>query len=115
MMTEYAVDVTTLKAPKDKAILRLEKKDQVYQTTGGVWVSMVGQMRSKRYHAELDFEFGEVLALGEGDFEPVEVGDRVMVRAISGGAAGADISREVGEERGTVIVVLRDEIVAKVG
>lgn len=71
------------------------------------------------YNASDDWEVAEVEALGEGDWEPVEVGDLVIIRAGwlqgSGGKAGSDISRVMGERRESHVIVTIDEIVAKVG
>lgn len=107
------VELESLRAAKDRAIIELEPKLETYQTKGGLFVTTMNNAGT-RYHEELDWEIGRVLSLGEGDFKPVEVGDRVMVRARSGGVAGADISKDVGQARGSIVVVEREEIVAKV-
>lgn len=104
-----------VQAIKGKAVVRLDPKADIPLSTGSIYVARGFGNKKEMYHQQFDFETGTVVSLGEGDFEPVEVGDRVIVRAISGGVAGADISKDLGEPRNSVIVVLRDEIVAKIG
>lgn len=93
----------------DKALVRLEERD---------WTSKQGlhlyrDMR-EGYQAGDDWEIGVVENLGPGDWEPLEVGDKVIVKAPTGGKAGADVSRDLGEHRGNLVVVSWDEIVGKV-
>ncbi len=107
------IDVTGLVPMKDKAVVRLEKKEDVLETRSGLQYVVA---HGDGYKASIDWEMGEVLALGHEVAEDgLTVGDQIIVRAISGGVAGADISREVGEARGSVIVVLRKEIVCGIG
>lgn len=109
------IDVTALKATRDKAILRLDRNEDIQMQAGGLWVVDTRDGKD-RYEEAWDWEIGTVLALGhEIEEEGLEVGDRIMVRAISGGVAGADISKEVGERPNSVVVVKKDEIVAKIG
>ena len=82
---------------------------------GGLWV--VDNREGKDgYEQAWDWEIGTVLSVGhEIEEEGVAVGERVMVRAMSGGVAGADISKHIGERPNSVVVVKADEIVAKIG
>lgn len=109
------MNVTTLRAAKDKAIVRLDRNENIQMQAGGLWV--VDSREGKPgYEQAWDWEIGTVLAVGhEIEEEGVDVGDRVMLRAMSGGVAGADISKEVGEKPNSVVVVKQDEIVAKIG
>ena len=66
------------------------------------------------WQPSLDWEVGKVLALGEGDFEPVQVGDSVLVRAPSGGEAGVDVGPTFGRARGELIMVEAEEMLCKV-
>jgi co-chaperonin GroES (HSP10) len=100
------VDVTAVKPVKEKALVKLIEKSSLSRR--GFEIVRMG------YRANDDWELGIVEALGEGDFEPVEVGDKVIVRAPSGGVAGADVSPDLGERKGSHIIVRIDEIVAKV-
>lgn len=103
------VSLESLQATKDRAIVEIESSSMgLIETSGGLFLSR------SQYRPNEDFEIGKVVSLGAGDFDPVAVGDYVMIRAISGGKAGADISREVGMLKGSVISIHRDEIVAKV-
>ena len=61
------------------------------------------------YRPDWDWESGVVVESVEPDIRP---GDRVLVRAPSGGVAGTDVSRTFGER---MVVVNYDEILAKVG
>jgi co-chaperonin GroES (HSP10) len=98
-----------VRAARDKAVIELEEKVTVRDS--GLHVIRDHQ---KKYDPADDFEIGVVTSLGVGDsWEPVTVGDRVMVRAISGGEAGADIGQSIGRGRGEVIVVEREEMVCK--
>lgn len=101
-----AIDVDQVRPVKGKALVRLEDKSILEHREFSV-IRMA-------YDHTSDWEVAVVEALGEGDFEPVEVGDTVIVRAMSGGKAGADVSRSLGERRETHVVVLADEIVARV-
>lgn len=110
------IDVTKLKAAKEKAILRLERNTGVQMRGGGLWVVDSREGKTGAYESSWDWEIGEVLAVSpEVAEEGVEVGDKLMVRAMSGGVAGADISKEVGEKPNSVVVVKQEEIVAKIG
>lgn len=98
-----------------KAILELVERDRI--TEGGL-VIVQNVNRGTDYQPNRDFEEGVVLALGEGDWEPVSVGDIVLVRAggvhrHGGGKAGSDISRVVGRNYGEVICVKLEEVVCK--
>ena len=71
---------------------------------------------NQQWQPDLDWEIGTVIELGESDdWEPVEVGDQVMVRAPSGGRAGSDIGNVVTgyQKNGQLIIVEREEIVCK--
>ncbi len=100
-----------VRAVNGKAVVELEQKPSV--TDSGLHV--VRENHGKNFQPTEDYEIGTVLSIGGEGWEPVEVGDRVMVRAISGGAAGADIGASVGRERGEIIVVDREEMVCKIG
>ena len=86
----------------------VELDEQAKVTASGLHVV---RDKTKNYQPEDDYETGIVRSMGEGDWEPVEVGDRVVVRAMSGGAAGADISSALDDTTKQTIVVLRDEVV----
>ncbi len=107
------IDVTGLVPLRNKAIIRLERKPDVLETSSGLQYVVA---HGDGYTEANDWEIGEVLALGSEVAEDgLAVGERVLVRAISGGVAGADISKEVGKRRNSVVVVLREEIVARIG
>lgn len=101
------VQVKAIKPVKDKALVRLVDRSALSKREFAVI--------RQGYDPSDDWELAVVEALGEGDFEPVEVGDRVIVRAISGGKAGADVSRQLGERRETHVIVRADEILVKIG
>ena len=61
------------------------------------------------YREVWDWEVGTVVETSEPE---VARGDRVLVRAPSGGVAGTDVSRALGDR---MVVVAYDEILAKVG
>jgi hypothetical protein len=69
-------------------------------------------VRSK-YDPSDDWEVG-VIERFNGDFTPLVPGDHVIIRAGSGGKAGADVSRLFGEARETLVVVDQEEIVTGV-
>jgi co-chaperonin GroES (HSP10) len=97
-------------AARHRVVVELEEQKKF--TESGLYV--VRDNRGRNYQPTEDFEIGVVRSLGAGGgWEPVEVGDRVMVRAISGGEAGADIGQSIGRGRGEVIVVEREEMVCK--
>lgn len=103
------VDVTAVAPLPGRALVRLLDRDEALpDNRSGLHV-----VRS-RYDAKQDWEIGVLEAVGEGDIEPLSVGDHVIVRAPSGGKAGADVSRLLGERRETHIVVRFEEIVAGV-
>ena len=60
------------------------------------------------YRVEWDYEEGVVKATDNPD---VSVGERVLVRAPSGGVAGTDVAKALGER---LIIVNHDEILARV-
>ena len=64
------------------------------------------------YRQEWDWELAEVLEVAERLSDELKVGDRVIIRAISGGVAGADVSKDLGGEG--LVVVTYEEIMAKV-
>jgi len=107
------VRIQELIPARDKAIVELDER--VTMTPSGLHV--VHENAGQNYRPEEDYETGVVAALGESEhgWEPVEVGDRVVVRAQSGGAAGADISNQLDRPAGEVIVVLRDEVLCVIG
>ncbi|MCY3595128.1 MAG: hypothetical protein OXH01_07845 [Bacteroidetes bacterium] len=63
---------------------------------------------SQGYRQDWDWEIGTVVESVEYDIRP---GDRVLVRAPSGGVAGTDVARSFGER---MVIVNYDEILAKV-
>lgn len=95
-----------------KAIVTVEKAGTDDESLPSGLIVVHGD-NTQSYQRHFDWELGTVEALGEGDWEPVTVGDRVFIQNPGGGAAGADIGGVVGESRGRVVVIDRDEIVAK--
>ena len=93
------------KVQADHALVRVEKRD--FTTSSGV---LVARDVDKKFDAGDAWEFAWVLQLGDGDWEPVEVGDRVIIQAALGGRAGTDVARALGQ--GSVIIS-RDEIVCR--
>lgn len=93
----------------ERALVRIKPKDTT--TPSGM---MVVRNYQKNHIPSEAFEIGTIQALGEGDWDPVSVGDDVVIQAKLGGLAGVDVSIQFGEHRGTVAVVGLDEIVAKV-
>lgn len=91
---------------EDQALVELEEREM--RSPGGV---VVVRDPSRSYASSDDWEWGHVRALGEGDWEPVGVGDRVIVKAALGGLAGSDVSRYLGDRH---VIVTVDEIVARV-
>ncbi len=67
----------------------------------------------KSWQPNLDWELGTVVALGTGDWVPVGIGDQVIIRAPSGGAAGTDIGYVLEAKRGQFVAVDEAEIVCK--
>lgn len=109
------LDVVRVQAVLGRAVIELEDREEV--TASGLIV--VEHRSGKDFRPNRDFEIGVVISIGRtmtvtGDSEwwPLMEGDRVIVRARSGGEAGADIGLALGMARGKVIVVERDEVVA---
>ncbi len=96
----------------DRAVIEITERGTDDQITGGGMVIVHG-VTNKAWQPNLDFEIGTVVSMGEGDWEPVEVGDEVIIRAISGGVAGSDIGRYFGRPRGELVIVDIEEIVCK--
>ena len=67
------------------------------------------KIATQGYRQDWDWEIGTVIESVEHDVRP---GDRVLVRAPSGGVAGTDVSRALGDR---MVIVNYDEILAKVG
>lgn len=102
------VEIEAVNAARDRAVIQLIERDRT--TESGL--EIVKLDRSKDFDPFDDYEMGTVASLGAGEgWEPLEIGDTVIVRAISGGAAGADIGPAMGKGRGEVVVVDREEIV----
>lgn len=111
MRTE--VEIERVRPSRDRAVVELAERDDTTES-GLVLVRLRDE--TKYYQPEDDYEIGIIRALGDGGgWEPAEVGDTVMIRARSGGAAGADIGQAMNRDRGEVVVVERDEIVAVIG
>lgn len=97
-------------AARDKAVIELKERPDRVTPSG---LKLVRENHGRNYYPEDDYELGTILSLGEGEgWEPAEVGATVIVRAMSGGAAGADIGEAMGRRRGEIVVVDRDEIVS---
>lgn len=107
--------IEEIRPARDRALIEVTQKgtDEKELASGLV---VVHGTSAKEWQPKLDWEIGTVLALGEGDeWEPVEEGDQVMVRAPSGGVAGSDIGPVVGGLRnGKLIIVKVEEIVCKI-
>ncbi len=100
---------------EDRALVEVTVKgtDDLTLQSGLV---VVRSTDNKHWMPEFDWEIATVIELGESDdWEPVEVGDQVMVRAPSGGRAGTDIGHMVTgyKKNGALIIVKREEIVCK--
>lgn len=121
------VAVEDLKPTAGKAVVRLTGRRSMNE----VLPSGLVIHRKDADGVHTDWEEAMVTALGHGDclhetegvsmvsgwrclWDPVGIGDTVLVAGALGGVAGSDIGRLVGERRSTVVVVNRDEIVAKV-
>lgn len=107
------MQVSDFVAARDKAIVELEERKTVKATDAGLLVYHDNNGRA--YQPSEDFEVGTVLSLGEGDWEPLRVGDRVMVRGESGGKAGADIGGSFGLKANEVVVVSSAEVMCVLG
>lgn len=111
---EVRPGIEEIKPTRDRALIEVIRKgtdDEVHESG----LIVIHGTDSKQWKPEFDYEIGTVRALGEGDeWEPVEVGDQVMVRAPSGGQAGSDIGHVVGgTKNGALIIVKVEEIVCK--
>jgi hypothetical protein len=106
-------EVEDLRVSRDRAIVEIiPRGDRV--TASGIEIVKLG--RTKDYDPFDDYEMAILRQIGEGGgFEPAEVGDVVIIRAPSGGAAGADIGLSMGRNRGEIVVVEREEIVCVAG
>lgn len=104
--------IEELRPASERAIVELEEDVKVLPSG----LEIVRDNAGKNYQPSEDFETGHVIAVGDHEaFYPVAVGDRVIVRAPSGGAAGADIGHAFGRNRGELIIVEHTEIMAVIG
>lgn len=101
-----AITVEAVRPVKGKALVRLVEKSLLEDREFSV-------VRLS-YDPTDDWELGVVEALGEGDWDSVEIGSHVIVRAGLGGKAGSDISKALGERRESHVIVSAEEIVVQV-
>lgn len=96
----------------EKALVRLVEKS--------VLESRSFELARIQYDRTDDWEVGVVEQVGSSpEWDGLEVEDHVIVRSggvhrDAGGAAGADVSRVLGESRGSLIVISPTDVVTKV-
>lgn len=101
--------------------------DQIAPLPGRVLVRLLDRSEVKgdpfpvirlRYDPSDDWEYGVVTAVGR-DVDGIEVGSRILVRSggtghQAGGPAGTDLSSQVGERSGSLVMVLESDIICAV-